>query len=68
MMSEWHVAPDYIAENWTDELFSLMVGKFVERHTKELDKAEGKRTGEGMVDESVLFAEMGNSLGMHHGD
>jgi len=30
-MSEWHVTPDYIINNWTDELFNLMVEKLVER-------------------------------------
>ncbi len=34
-MSEWHVAPDYIINNWTDELFDLMVEKLVERKQRE---------------------------------
>ena len=30
-MSEWHVTPDYIVNNWTDELLILMLEKLVER-------------------------------------
>ncbi len=36
-MSEWHVTPDYIVNNWTDELFDLMVKKLVERKEQERD-------------------------------
>jgi len=31
MMTEWHVTPDYIVNNWTDELLDLMIDKLVER-------------------------------------
>lgn len=31
MMSEWHLTPEYIINNWTDELFDLMVEKLIER-------------------------------------
>jgi len=34
-MSEWHVTPDYITNNWTDELFDLMVEKLIERKNRE---------------------------------
>ena len=34
-MSEWHITPDYIVNNWTDELFDLMVEKLVDRKDKE---------------------------------
>ena len=30
-MTEWHVTPDYIVNNWTDELLDLMIDKLVER-------------------------------------
>lgn len=30
-MVEWHVTPDYIVNNWTDELLNLMTEKLVER-------------------------------------
>lgn len=30
-MAEWHLPPDYIVDNWTDELLELMIEKMVER-------------------------------------
>ena len=30
-MSEWHITPEYIIDNWTDEKFDLLVSKLVER-------------------------------------
>ncbi|GAG91868.1 unnamed protein product [marine sediment metagenome] len=39
LMSEWHVTPDYIVNNWTDELFDLMVEKLVERRERTSDTA-----------------------------
>lgn len=36
MLFEWHITPDYIINNWTDELLSLMTTKLVERKGKEL--------------------------------
>ena len=30
-MTEWHTTPDYIINNWTDELLNLMIRKHVER-------------------------------------
>ena len=44
-MVEWHTTPDYIVNNWTDELFELMVVKMVERKKREsdaMDRATGK--------------------------
>ena len=40
-MAEGYPPPDYIVNNWTDELFNLMVEKLVERKKREhlpLDK------------------------------
>jgi len=50
-MAEWHVTPDYIVNNWTDELLNLMTEKLVERKGKE-------RTGIGKHKDSeeTLFA------------
>ena len=43
-MSEWHITPDYIVNNWTDELFSLMSEKLVNRKKREFDASRGRRT------------------------
>ena len=37
MMSEWHLSPDYIVRNWTDELLNLMCEKLMERKQREVD-------------------------------
>ncbi len=53
MMTEWHVPPDYIINNWTDELLDLMIQKFNERHKAKPGEEEPK------VSEEVLFQQMG---------
>lgn len=37
-MTEWHVTPDYIVNNWTDEQLDLYIGKLVERKHRETGK------------------------------
>jgi len=41
-MAEWHVTPDYMLNNWTDELFDLMVEKLIERKKREYQPEESK--------------------------
>jgi len=41
-MSEWHLPPDYIVNNWTDELLNLMVEKLIDRKKKEIDAIKGR--------------------------
>ena len=41
-MSEWHVTPDYIVNNWSDELLALMTDKLVERKLQ-TSKPENKK-------------------------
>jgi len=31
LLSEWHITPEYIINNWTEELLNLMLEKLVER-------------------------------------
>lgn len=40
MMAEWHVPPDYIVNNWTDELLDLMAEKLAERREREREVAQ----------------------------
>ena len=35
-MTEWHITPEYIINNWTDEKFELMVSKLTERKEREV--------------------------------
>jgi len=51
-MTEWHVTPDYIVNNWTDELLDLMIDKLVER------KKQGTRDN-GVSAESLAAQSRG---------
>ena len=44
MMAEWHLPPDYIVNNWTDELLDLMTEKLVERRERESNAMKGNKT------------------------
>ena len=62
-MTEWHVTPDYIVNNWTDELFDLMVEKFIERKKREI-----KPSSE--ISDDAKLAMMGDGIKVikKHGD
>jgi len=55
-MTEWHVTPDYIVNNWTDELFNLMVNKLVERKGRETS-ATKEKPSEPVVSERMFKAQ-----------
>ena len=74
-MSEWHVTPDYIVNNWTDEFFDLMVEKLVERKRRESDAIKGTSSpdnlrGKETISDTALFSRMGNNVKVvkKHGD
>ncbi|MBA7641801.1 hypothetical protein ES703_49486 [subsurface metagenome] len=59
-MVEWHLPPDYILDNWTDEQLDLYVEKLVERKKREV---AAMRPGDsGKVPMSMLFAQAKNVL------
>ena len=62
-MAEWHITPDYIVNNWTDELFALMVEKFIERRQREEQamKPTGSAGGHKVSDKE-LFMQAGNLI------
>ena len=41
-MCDWHVTPDYIVNNWSEELFSLMVKKRNERLKSQQAASKGE--------------------------
>jgi len=43
-MAEWHITPDFIINNWTDELLDLMVEKLVERKKQESNAIKENQT------------------------
>jgi len=40
-MAEWHITPDYIMNNWTEELLDLMIEKLVERKKRDVAAIKG---------------------------
>ncbi len=67
-MSEWHITPDYIINNWTDELFNLMVEKLVERKGREVDAIKSRSSGETRVPDKALFQKASNMIEVKRGD
>ena len=67
-MVEWHLPPDYIVDNWTDELLVLMTDKLVERKAREAGKAEeveagpNNLSGKNRVSDAELFRIMGKNV------
>jgi len=59
-MSEWHITPDYIVNNWTDELLTLMIEKLVERKNPEPRESRPER--DGMVSDHLLFQKASNLI------
>ena len=59
-MTEWHLPPDYITSNWTDELLDLMVNKLVER--KEREKRVMDSGGKHTVSDNELFSRAGHLI------
>ena len=55
-MSEWHVTPDYIVNNWTDELLNLMVEKLVERKKQEQPESKPRNRGTVSAEELSLLS------------
>ncbi len=56
--------PDYILDNWTEELFNLMVEKLVERKKKEA----GVTTEDNTVSAETLAATSGGMIEVKRGD
>lgn len=62
LLCEWHITPDYILSNWTDELFNLMVEKLAIRKERETSAMRGTGYAKGMnktVSDSTFFAIAG---------
>ncbi len=55
-MAEWHVTPDYIVNNWTDELLDLMMEKLAERRQRE-NKALKSAKGSESPQQATVSAE-----------
>ena len=64
LMSEWHVTPDYIVNNWTHELFDLMVDKLIERKALR----PGPAADAGKVSNKMLFNQASSLIEVKHGN
>jgi len=65
-MAEWHVTPDYIVNNWTEELLELMVKKLVERKHRETGALSGDDSLK--VDAETLSKVSNGMIEVKHGD
>ena len=67
-MAEWHVTPDYVTANWTDELLHLMLEKLMERKGREsgaIEEVKGRykpKVDDQEVSDKMLFAMMGDNV------
>ena len=61
MLAEWHITPDYIVNNWTDELLTLMIEKMAERKKREV-QAMRPPSGDNKVSDSDMFGMLGNKI------
>lgn len=64
-MAEWHLPPDYIVNNWTEELLNLMVEKLTERkqrETKAIEKSGSQTPKDQSVSIETLSAMSGGLI------
>ncbi len=66
-MTEWHITPEYIVNNWTDEEMALMVEKLVERKQRinnAITEAPSgsSLSGDRVVSDMELFRQMGKKV------
>ncbi len=62
MLSEWHLSPDYIVNNWTDELLNLMVEKLSERKQREVSTVGSSAREKPVESEEMFFARAKNLI------
>lgn len=58
------MAPDYIVNNWTEELLELMIEKLGDRKRRESEAVRGRPLGQefGKVPDEVLFGRASNLI------
>ena len=63
MLAEWHLTPEWVLDNWTNEELTLMVEKLAQRKQRELEAIKGKSKGEvNRVSDQELFAQTGGII------
>ena len=63
-MAEWGVTPDYIVNNWDEDLLDLMVDRLNQRKQREQEALQGrsKNLGRTMVSDTELFTQLGDAI------
>lgn len=59
-MAEWHITPEYIFNNWTDEKLDLMVSKLAERKQQVTRPESSVSSGIPKISDTLLFARAKN--------
>ena len=54
-MAEWHLTPEWVLDNWTNEELTLMVEKLAERKRRESDAYKGVSRESAKVSDTELF-------------
>jgi len=64
LLAEWHITPDYIVSNWTDELLELMVKKLTDRKQREMGAVEHikPQSNNKVVSDETLFGQLGKKI------
>ena len=63
-MVEWGITPDYIVNNWDEDLLNLMLEKLSQRKQKEQEaiQGRGRNLGKTIVSDTELFTQLGQSI------
>ena len=63
-MVEWGVTPDYIVNNWDEDMLDLMIDRLNQRKQREQEamQGRGRNLGKTMVSDTELFAQLGQSI------
>lgn len=60
LLAKWYLPPDYIIDNWTDEILQLMTEKFMKRiETIQKELPSGLYEGVRTVSDIALFNQLG---------
>jgi len=59
---DWHLTPEYIVNNWTDEELNLMIEKLSERYERQKPPDVAGLGTDTPVSQETLFAEIGDKF------
>jgi len=72
LLAEWHITPEWVLDNWTNEELTLMVEKLAERKRRESDAYKGVSRESAKVSDTELFNRASSQIKVtrrsKHGD